>query len=524
MAARSAHTPPEFSLRPQDFLFKEEKTSPKPLGRFVGETRRGSDDPLDRFELIRRLQAIVGQAYVLYRPDDLTVYEQDALMVARHTPDLVVLPEGTAQVSDVVKVARQARLPITARGAGTGLSGGAIPEAGGVVVALTRMTRLLELDVASRIALVEPGMVNADLTAMLAPHGLFYAPDPGSQVASTIGGNVANNSGGPHCLAYGVTGNNVLGLEVVLADGTVTWMGGRAHDAPGYDLTGVMVGSEGTFGIVTTVAVRLMPRREAVRTLLAVYETVDAACEATSAVIAAGMVPEAMEILDGIVMRAVNKTLHVGFPEDAEAALLIEVEGLAESVPVLIERVEAICRAHGARRIQTAATAEERLNLWKGRKHAYGAMGRVGRRTMMLDVCAPRSRLAEVMRKVLEAGQRWNIGVANFFHAGDGNMHPTPFFDFDDTSPEYARVIGLTEDIMRACIEAGGTITGEHGIGLEKREYLGWMFNERDIAAMKTVKQVFDPDGVLNPDKVFPTGRPVHGDPRAKAAAAAGQA
>jgi glycolate oxidase len=462
-------------------------------------------------DLIRHLQAVAGEPYVLHRPDDLTVYEQDALMVARHRPDLVVLPDTAGQVAEVVKAAGAARLPIIARGAGTGLAGGAIPQAGGVVVALTRMTRLLDLDLASRVAVVEPGMVNADLTAMLAPHGLFYAPDPGSQVASTIGGNVANNSGGPHCLAYGVTSNNVLGLEVVLADGSITWVGGVAHDAPGYDLTGLLVGSEGTFGIVTKVAVRLLPRREAVRTLLAIFDKMDVACEAVSAVIASGVVPEALEVLDGISMRAVNQTLHAGFPDDAEAALLIEVEGLVEAVPVLMERIEGICRARGARRVQVAASASERLNLWKGRKHAYGALGKLGRRAMMLDVCAPRSRLPEIMRRVLEASRRWNVGVANFFHAGDGNLHPTPFFDFDADSLEYARVIGLTEDIMRACVELGGTITGEHGIGLEKREYLSWMFSDADIAAMKQVKQVFDPAGVLNPGKVFPTGQPVHG-------------
>ncbi|MGH2405393.1 MAG: FAD-binding oxidoreductase [bacterium] len=461
--------------------------------------------------LIRRLQAIVGEAYVLHRDDDLLVYEQDALMVARHKPDVVVLPDTTQQVADVVKVAREGGLPIVARGAGTGLAGGAIPEQGGVVIVLTRMTRILDVDPVSLTAVVEPGLVNAELTASLASQGLFYAPDPGSQVASTIGGNVANNSGGPHCLAYGVTSNHVIGIQAVLADGTITWMGGYTWDAPGYDLTGLLVGSEGTLGIVTKTIVRLVKKREAVRTLLAIYDTMDAACEATSAVIAEGIVPEAMEILDALVMRAVNKTLNVGFPEDAEAALLIEVEGLAESVPPLIERIEAICRAQGARRIQTAQTPEERLNLWKGRKHAYGAMGSLGRRVMMLDVCAPRSRLPEIMQKVLEASRRWNISVSNFFHAGDGNLHPTPFFDFDDDSPEYARVIHLCEDIMRACIDLGGTITGEHGIGLEKREYLKWMFSDDDIAAMRRVKATLDPAGALNPDKIFPTGRPVHG-------------
>ncbi len=461
--------------------------------------------------LIRRLQAIVGEPYVLYKPDDLTVYEQDALMVARHKPDLVVLPDTTQQVSDVVKSVREAGLPIVARGAGTGLAGGAIPELGGVVIALTRMTRLIEFDPRSRIAVVEAGLVNAELTSMLAPYGFFYAPDPGSQVASTIGGNVANNSGGPHCLAYGVTSNHVLGLEVVLHDGTITWVGGHAWDAPGYDLMGVLIGSEGTLAIITTIIVRVMAKREAVRTLLAIYDTMDAACEASSAVIASGVVPEALEILDGMSMRAVNKTLNAGFPQDAEAALLIEVEGLAESVPLLIERVEAICRQQGARRLQTAATAEERLNLWKGRKHAYGALGKLARRAVMLDVCAPRSRLPEIMRKVYDAAARWNIGVSNFFHAGDGNLHPNLLFDFDDDSPEFHRVVSATEDIMRACVEMGGTITGEHGIGLEKREYLGWMFNDDDIAAMKKLKSVFDPSGVLNPDKIFPTGRPVHG-------------
>lgn len=434
-------------------------------------------------------------------------------MVARHKPDLVVLPDTTQQVADVVRTVRDAGLPIIARGAGTGLAGGAIPELGGVVIALTRMARV-DVDLESRIAVVEPGVVNAELSAMLAPAGLFYAPDPGSQVASTIGGNVANNSGGPHCLAYGVTSNHVLGLEVVLHDGSVAWVGGRAWDAPGYDLTGLLVGSEGTLAIVTKIIVRLMAKREAVRTLLAIYDSMDAACEASSAVIAAGIVPEALEILDGVSMRAVNQTLHAGFPEDAEAALLIEVEGVAEAVPLLIERIEAICRAQGARRIQTAATAEERLGLWKGRKHAYGSLGRLAKRAIMLDVCVPRSRLPEIMRKVLEAGQRWDVGVSNFFHAGDGNLHPNLLFDFDDDSPEFVRVISATEDIMRACVEMGGTITGEHGLGLEKREYLGWMYSDDDIAAMKQVKRVFDPSGALNPNKMFPTGQPVHGDPR----------
>jgi glycolate oxidase len=465
---------------------------------------------MDLAPLTRRLQALVGEPFVLFRPDDLLVYEQDALMVSRHMPDLVVLPQTTEQVSQVVRAVREVGMPIVARGAGTGLAGGAIPQRGGVVVALTRMTRVRELDLESRTAVVEAGVVNAEFTAMLSRHGLFFAPDPGSQVASTIGGNVANNAGGPHCLAYGVTGNHVLGMEVVLHDGSVVWLGGRAWDAPGYDLGGVLTGSEGTLGIITAVAVRLMPIRETVRTLLAIYDSMDAACEATSAVIASGVIPEALEIIDNESMRAVNRTLHAGFPEDAEAALLIEVEGLSEAVPVLMGRIEGICRQHGARRLQTAATVEERLNLWKGRKQAYGALGKLARRAIMLDVCAPRSHLAAVMRQVAAAAAGCGIRVANFFHAGDGNMHPNLIFDFDDRSPEYARVVEATEGIMRACIAVGGTITGEHGIGLEKREYLGWMYGDDDLAAMKLVKRVFDPDGLLNPEKIFPLGRPVH--------------
>lgn len=460
--------------------------------------------------LARRLKAIVGDRYVLHRPGDLIVYEQDGIMVNKRPPDLVVLPASTQQVSDVVRVSQEAGLPVIARGAGTGLTGGAIAERGGVVVALTRMTRILEVDPASRTAHVEAGLVNADLTALLSPVGMFFAPDPGSQVAATIGGNIANNAGGPHCLAYGVTSNHVLGLEVVLADGSVTWMGGGAWDAPGYDLPGILSGSEGTLGIVTGAIVRLMVKREAVRTLLAVFDTMDAACETTSAVIAAGIVPEALEIIDGMAMRAVNATLHVGFPEDAEAALIVEVEGLEESMPVLMQRLEEICRASGARRIETAKTAGERLGLWKGRKHAGGSLGRLGKHTIMLDLCVPRSRLVEMMQKVTTAGERWGIRIANFFHAGDGNLHPNLIFDFDADSPEFGRVVATTEEVMRACLEMDGTITGEHGIGLEKREYLGWMYSESDLAAMRRVKSVFDPGDCLNPDKIFPMGRAVH--------------
>jgi glycolate oxidase len=392
------------------------------------------------------------------------------------------------------------------------------------VVVLARMTRVLEIDAEGRTAIVEPGVVNAEFTAMLGRWNLFFAPDPGSQVASTIGGNVANNSGGPHCLAYGVTSNHVLGTEVVLPDGAVAWMGGRGWDTPGYDLAGVLTGSEGTLGIITKVAVRLLRRREAVCTLLAIYDTMEAACAATSAIIADGIVPEALEIIDGVTMRAVNQSLRAGFPEDAEAALLVEVEDLADVLPVVIGRIEAICGAAGARRIQTASTADERLNLWKGRKHAYGSLGKLARNAIMLDVCAPRSRLVEAMRAVAEAGRRWDVRISNFFHAGDGNLHPNLLFDFSPDDPAFARVVGATEDIMRACVALGGTITGEHGVGIEKREYLPWLFTRDDLAAMRRVKDAFDPGDTMNPGKIFPTGRPVHGAAAPAAAGAPGVA
>jgi len=460
---------------------------------------------MTRAALVSRLQRIVGPAYVLTRPEDVVVYEQDAFLVARALPDIVVLPASTAEVAAVVRAAHEANVPLVARGAGTGLNGGSIPIAGGVMLVLTRMNRIVELDPRNRLAVVEPGAINVDVTAAAAQHGLFYAPDPGSQTVSTIGGNVGNNAGGPHCLSYGVTGNHVLAMEVVLASGDVTWVGSRSADLPGYDLCGVVVGSEGTLGVVTAIVVRLLRKSEAVRTLLAAFETIDDASHTVSEVIAAGIVPAAMEMMDGVVMAAVEAAIHAGYPQDAGAALLIEVEGHPESLPRQMKRIEEICRAHAPRMLRTAASEQERLLLWKGRKEGAGALGRLAPSYYLHDGVVPRAKLPDVMRKVVDVGKAYGLSIGNLFHAGDGNLHPIILFNPREPGI-MDKVVRAGEEILRACVEAGGTITGEHGVGIEKREYMRWMFSDADLMAMQRVKRSFDPDGIMNPGKLLPVG------------------
>ena len=460
---------------------------------------------MTRAALVSRLQRIVGPAYVLTRPEDVVVYEQDAFLVARALPDIVVLPGSTAEVAGVLRLVHEAGVPLVARGAGTGLNGGSIPIAGGVMLVLTRMNRIVELDPRNRLAVVEPGAINVDVTAAAAQHGLFYAPDPGSQTVSTIGGNVGNNAGGPHCLSYGVTGNHVLAMEVVLASGDVTWVGSRSADLPGYDLCGVVVGSEGTLGVVTAIVVRLLRKSEAVRTLLAAFETIDDASHTVSEVIAAGIVPAAMEMMDGVVMAAVEAAIHAGYPQDAGAALLIEVEGHPESLPRQMKRIEEICRAHAPRMLRTAASEQERLLLWKGRKEGAGALGRLAPSYYLHDGVVPRAKLPDVMRKVVDVGKAYGLSIGNLFHAGDGNLHPIILFNPREPGI-MDKVVRAGEEILRACVEAGGTITGEHGVGIEKREYMRWMFSDADLMAMQRVKRSFDPDGIMNPGKLLPVG------------------
>ncbi len=458
----------------------------------------------DRARLRAAFQAIVGPDGVLTEPDELLVYESDGLTIFRATADAVVFPRSTAEVAACVRLANAEGLPFVARGAGTGLAGGCLPAEGGVVIAVTRMARILEVDYENQLAVVEPGLVNLHLSQALAPRGFYYAPDPSSQLACTIGGNVANNSGGPHTLKYGVTTNHVLGVEVVLPDGEVVWLGGKVRDPQGYDLVGLFVGSEGTFGIVTKVVVRIVRRPPAVRTLLAVFDQLDQASQTVAAITARGLTPAAIEMIDQLTIQAVEDAFGAGYPRDAAAALLIELDGLEVGLDEEAEQVVAACRETGAREIRRAANEAERQLLWKGRKHAFGAYGRVAPAYMVMDGVIPRTRLPEILRRIERIVTTHDLRVGNVFHAGDGNLHPNILYD-PRRPGEEARVLTAGAEIMRACVDVGGTISGEHGIGLEKRDFMPWIFSEADLATMAAVKGVFNPTGRCNPGKIFPT-------------------
>ena len=454
--------------------------------------------------LVEELRAVVGDAYVLHDHADLIVFEYDG-SVDKALPSAVVLPASAEEVSEVVGIARRHDLPIVARGAGTGLSGGAVAERGGLLMPLTRMTRILEVDVENRIAVVEPGLVNIDLTDAVSKYGLYYAPDPSSQKACTIGGNVAENSGGPHCLAYGVTTNHVLGLEIVLADGSVQWVGGKTRDGHGYDLRGVMVGSEGTLGIVTKVAVRLLTRPEAVKTLLAVFRELDHASAAVSGIIGAGIVPAAIEMMDDICIEAVEPAVNAGYPAGAGAVLLVEADGLVESVEEEVEEIERICRLYNPLEVRTATDEQERERLWAGRKGVLGALGRLAPNYYLADGTIPRTRLVEVLARIKEISQESGFPIANLLHAGDGNLHPSVLFD-ERRPGDTERVMEIGGEILRLCVEAGGVLSGEHGIGLEKQEHMPLMFTDDDMEAMSKLKPAFATGLRFNPGKVFPTG------------------
>ncbi|MGH7797345.1 MAG: FAD-binding oxidoreductase [Candidatus Binatia bacterium] len=458
---------------------------------------------MNRDQLIKSLRKIVGERYVLHEKEDVIVYEQDG-SIFQVMPEVVVLPADVEQVSALVKLAKEANVPIVPRGSGTGLAGGAVPAEGGIILSLARLNRILKIDLANRIAVVEPGVINVDVTKAVAKDGFFYAPDPSSQAACSIGGNVANNSGGPHTLAYGVTTNHVLGLEVVLDDGTIIWLGSEVPDTPGYDLCGVFVGSEGTMGIVTKVVVRLMRTRESVRTLLAIFDQMDGATQTVVDITGAGIIPAALEIMDRTAIEAVELGAPVGFPRDAEAVLIVEIEGLAEHTERAIKLAREICHRDGAREVKLAADEAERQRLWKGRKGAFGAMGALAPNYYVQDGVVPRSKLPEMMKRVAEISKQFNLRIANVFHAGDGNLHPNILFDMRNPG-ELDRVIEAGAATLRACIELGGSITGEHGVGLEKKAYIGLLYSEADLEAMTRVRRAFDPDGRFNPAKLFPT-------------------
>jgi glycolate oxidase len=452
--------------------------------------------------LLSELRGLFPGERFVGSPDELFVYECDAQRFDRGQPLALVFPETTAEVVAAVKACAARGVPFLARGAGTGLSGGAVAR-GSVLISTARMDKVLEIDVANRLAWVEPGVVNAHLSRAVARHGLHYAPDPSSQNACTIGGNVAENSGGPHTLKYGVTTNHILALEVVLPDGAVVELGGAAADAPGYDLVSAFVGSEGTFGIATKVLVRLTPVPEGVKTVLAIFDTVGDACRAVTEVLQRGVTPAALELIDQTVLRAVEAWIHAGFPLDAAAVLLVEVDGLVEELEPQAQRVIEACRAAGVRDVRLARDDAERAKFWKGRKQAFGALGRVAPNAYLHDGVIPRTKLPEVLAAIADVSARHGLIIANVFHAGDGNLHPTVLYD-EREAGAMEKVHAASDEILRLVIAMGGTLSGEHGIGLEKIAYMGSLFTEADLDEMRRLRGIFDPRGLCNPGKVIP--------------------
>lgn len=454
-------------------------------------------------DLLDKLRSIVGPQRMLVARSDLAVYECDGFIIERNSPDVALFPESTSEVAEIVRVCHQARVPFLPRGAGTSLAGGCLPVGGGVLIVLTRMREILEINLRDRYALVQPGVVNVWLTRALAGSGYHYAPDPSSQGACTIGGNVATNSGGPHTLKYGVTVNHVLGIEAVLPDGQIICLGGPAEDTPGYDLVGALVGSEGTLAIVTRVWVRLTKNPQSWRTLLAVFDSVDDATNSISDIIGEGIVPAALEMMDHGILQAVEAAFRFGFPLDAAAILLIEVDGLDIGLDSQRDRIMEICRGRHAREVRLAATAEERAKLWKCRKQAFGAIGRLSPSYCTQDGVVPRTKLPEILRQIMDVGERYSLQVVNVFHAGDGNIHPILLFDERDPD-QVKRVLRASHEILDACLAAGGSVTGEHGIGVEKISFMNKMFQENDLEVMRRFREAWNPLGHLSPGKMLP--------------------
>jgi glycolate oxidase len=462
------------------------------------------EQPYLAARFLKELRAIVGADHVISHPEDLLVYEYDG-SIDRQVPQAVALPASTQEVSRVLALAYREGVPVAGRGSGTGLSGGAIAPPGGIQIAFTRMNHILAVDVANRTATVEPGVINLDLDMHANKFGLRYAPDPSSQRACSLGGNIAENAGGPHCLAYGTTTNHVLGMEVVLEDGAVVTLGSLARETPGYDLRGVFVGSEGTFGMATRIVVRLLPLPETVKTFLGIFPDLDSACTAVSAIIGYGIVPAALEMIDALSIRAVQNVMDAGYPTEAGAVLLVELEGLREEVEETSREVEAALWEGGAAQVRVAEAAEQRAKLWLGRKNAFGAFGSIAPNYYLVDGVVPRTRLTEVLRKVSDISTKYAMPIANVFHAGDGNLHPIMLFD-ERQPGALEKALAAGGEILKICVEAGGTLTGEHGVGLEKKEYMPLVYTQDDLAAMKRARDAFAPANRLNPGKIFPDG------------------
>jgi glycolate dehydrogenase FAD-linked subunit len=464
----------------------------------------GHDARHEAATLAAELRAALAPDRVRTEGVELGLYGRDA-SVMTGAAAVVCFPLTTDEVAAAVRTARRHGRPFVARGSGTGLAGGAVPVGDPVVIVTTKMDRILDVDPADRVAWVQPGVINLDLTRALARHGLHFAPDPSSQQACTIGGNVANNSGGPHCLAYGVTSAHILALEVVLPDGSVTLLGGLDAEPVGLDLRGVFVGSEGTLGIATRIAVRLTPDPPAVATLLLDFDSVDDAAETVSGIIAGGLLPAALEMMDRRITQAAEEFVHAGYPTDAAAVLLVELDGLPAGVDAGVEQVRAVGSAHGARTVRVAADDTERALLWKGRKSAFGAVARLAPNYYLHDTVVPRTRLCEVLTQVYVIAERHHLGVMNVFHAGDGNRHPLLLFDAREPGV-MERVHAAGEEIVRVSLDAGGVLSGEHGIGLEKRDLMPLLFGPDDLDAQARLREAFDPDGVANPTKILPAG------------------
>jgi glycolate oxidase len=464
-----------------------------------------SSTPLDP-EFLRELKSIVGPENVLASRDELLVYECDAYTLEKNLPDIVVFPTSTQEVAGIVQRCVSRNIPFIPRGAGTNLSGALLPVTGGVLITVTRMNKILSIDYRNRRALVEAGCVNAWITNAVKSKGLLYAPDPSSQPACTIGGNVATNSGGPHTLKYGVTTNHVLGFEMVLPNGEIAWLGSRpdgGEDVDGYDLRGAVIGTEGMFGIVTRVLVRLVRAPQSYKTMLGVFESVDDASQTVSDIIADGIVPGALEMMDQLITRAVEAAYQFGFPLDAGAVLIVELDGLTAGLERQANRVVEICRNNRAREVRVAQTEEERALLWKCRKRAFGAIGRLSPNFLTQDGVVPRSKLPEIMRFIRTTSDKFGLSIPNVFHAGDGNIHPLILYDERDPD-QVRRAVAAGEAILEKCIELGGSVTGEHGIGVEKIDFMQKQFSAADLDAMRALRRVFDPELRCNPHKMFP--------------------
>ncbi|MFP6756814.1 MAG: FAD-linked oxidase C-terminal domain-containing protein [Alphaproteobacteria bacterium] len=453
--------------------------------------------------LIEALRAIVPGEGVIVEEEELRAYETDGLTAYRALPMIVVLPQTTAQVSAIMKLCAAGDVKVVPRGAGTGLSGGALPLADGITLGLAKFNRVLDIDYANRCTIVQPGVTNLAISQAVDEAGFYYAPDPSSQIACSIGGNVAENSGGVHCLKYGVTTNNILGLEMVTMDGEILRLGGRHLDSEGYDLLGIMTGSEGLLGVITEVTVRILPKPETARALLIGFPSVEAGGRCVTEVIASGIIPGGMEMMDKAAIEAAEAFCHAGYPLDVDSLLIVELDGPGVEVDDLIERVRAIAERCGALSVRASESEEERLRFWLGRKSAFPAVGRISPDYLCMDGTIPRSRLPEVLSRIAEMSQRFDLRVANVFHAGDGNMHPLILYDANNPG-ELANAEAFGAEILKLCVEVGGVLSGEHGIGVEKRDLMGTMFNEIDLNQQQRVKCAFDAEGLLNPGKVFP--------------------